>query len=236
MSKVKTGTKEWSNHSVNSQIGCRHDCKYCYMKPMYKRFGQHPTGRYNEEFDTKPKIRKYGGVVMYPTRHDINLDNYKRCFDVIKRLLELGNKVLVVSKMHPIIAQEFAWHFKPSDNLEIRITITSVYDSLLKYWEPKAPCFGDRLIALKLLHTQGFNTSVSVEPALSYPERIVKEVYPFCTGDIWVGLLNHYTFDKMQQSENNTYNQTFGRIKEIYAALKDNPKVKFKDSFIKRLK
>ena len=231
--KNKTGTKEWSEHSVNSQIGCRNDCRYCYMKQIYKRFNSHPTGIYSQEFTITPKIRKYTGVVMYPTAHDINERNYMRCFEVIQKILDAGNSVLVVSKMSSKVAKEFCKKFTPSKNLEIRVTITYNDQEIGDYFEPNAPTCKDRMGALKTLFKAGFKTSVSIEPALTVPELLVENVSPYCRGDIWVGLLNRYKINE-HPIERATWLFTFARLKTIYNKLKDNPKVKFKDSFLKK--
>ena len=37
---LKTGTREWSEHSRNIFIGCAHNCRYCYAAEMAVRYGR----------------------------------------------------------------------------------------------------------------------------------------------------------------------------------------------------
>ena len=104
--KTKTGTREWSDKSFNCVSGCENDCKYCYAKHNNKRFGMH-KGKWADEVkvdDIKKAQRKYNGIVMFPTTHDITKSNYRHCLGNLITLLEHGNKVLVVSKMSSFIA------------------------------------------------------------------------------------------------------------------------------------
>lgn len=48
-----------------------------------------------------------------------------------------------------------------------------------------------------------------------------------------MGLLNRYKINE-HPIERATWLFTFARLKTIYNKLKDNPKVKFKDSFLKK--
>ncbi|ACC98515.1 Radical SAM domain protein [Elusimicrobium minutum Pei191] len=234
--KKKTGTKEWSSHSVNSQIGCIHGCIYCYATRIAKRFKLHPTGKYTEEYTKEPKICRYKGVIMYPTTHDIHEKNYRHCFKIIQDLLDRGNRVLVVSKMSLRVAREFTRHIKSDELIEVRITITSQVEATSAHFEPNAPSYESRLRALEHLHRCGFKTSVSIEPFLTEPGLIVKAVEPFCTGDIWVGCLNGFKLDYKNEPEQRLTWLLYKRLSYIYNRLKDNPKIKFKESFMRRIK
>jgi len=97
MAKKKTGTREWSSHSQNTgQIGCQCDCRYCYAREMafrYKRIPAWDTWRHPVfsrpafEAAMKKTSRKYGGVVMFPTAHNIDQYNVQPCAEIIQRLV-----------------------------------------------------------------------------------------------------------------------------------------------------
>ena len=45
MSKpTKTGTREWSEQSINCCVGCAHACLYCYARANALRFGRLTRG------------------------------------------------------------------------------------------------------------------------------------------------------------------------------------------------
>ena len=52
--------------------------------------------------------------------------------------------------------------------MQFRFTITSLNDKLLKFWEPNAPLFQERVSSLMFAFKNGFRTSVSIEPFLDY--------------------------------------------------------------------
>lgn len=116
-SKRKTGTREWSDVSVNCCLGCRHGCLYCYARcgPV-ARYRGHQGGKWTTEFVNSPELiragktfgRKYNGVVMFPTTHDITPGNKEACLAALHTLLAAGNQVLVVTKPHLAIMRDLA--------------------------------------------------------------------------------------------------------------------------------
>lgn len=242
MKKNKTGTKEWSDVSFNCVKGCGNDCSYCYAKRMNKRFTR--KGVKPHKWDKEIKIdrlkqasKKYKGTVMFPTAHDITLNNYEHCIKHLKALLAAGNKVLVVSKMSPYVATAIIENIQPAKNLEIRITITNNDKEINRYFEKYAPVFEERLLSLEFLNNAGFFTSVSIEPFLTCPELIIEEVMPHCRGQIWIGGVTGYKLNNKNGIEAFLacmYSKV--RLNVIYEKYKNNPKVSFKESFMRRFK
>ncbi len=85
----------------------------------------------------------------------------------LEHMLRPGNQVTIVTK--PLlnyiktICAEFSDH---KDKILFRFTIGSSDSNTLKFWEPNAPDFAERLETLKLAYGQGYETSVSCEPML----------------------------------------------------------------------
>lgn len=102
--KMSYGTKEWSISTVNCCTGCSHDCRYCYARSMASRFKRvKPENWRNEQIrerDVYRVYRNYKGTVMFPSSHDITETNFTGCIQVLYKLLEAGNRVLIVSKPH----------------------------------------------------------------------------------------------------------------------------------------
>ena len=121
--------------------------------------------------------------------------------------------------------------------MQFRFTITSSNDDLLRFWEPNAPLFKERFDSLRLAFSEGFRTSVSMEPFLDYhPEELVEQVEPYCTESVWIGKMNYIQRNNLTPSEQEYYegvrrNYTLEHLEEVYLNLKDNPKIRFKDSF-----
>jgi DNA repair photolyase len=112
-------------------------------------------------------------------------------------------------------------------------------DRILKFWEPGAPDFEDRLDSLAYAFDSGYQTSVSVEPMLDSDNiyELVDTVEPLVTDAIWIGKMNHIkrniVIDSVEIEAAIRWiklGQTDDRIKEIYSSLEDNPKIKWKGS------
>ena len=154
--KIPTGTKEWADHNVNCIKGCYNDCRYCYAMIMAKRFGRATNKTWKKmvirEDVVNTKFRKFSGRVMFPSSHDIfDLPDYEEaCFLVLGNLLKSENEVLITTKPRYVIIKkidnEFS-HYKKQ--IQFRFTLTSSDNQLLKFWEPNAPLFEERLKSLQ---------------------------------------------------------------------------------------
>jgi len=185
------------------------------------------------------KYRKFNGRVMFPSSHDIfNFPRIKEsCFTVLSNLLESGNEVLVTTKPRLSIIQEIDELFgQHQERLQFRFTITSKNDRLLKFWEPNAPNFHERIKSLKFAFRKKYKTSVSIEPFLDYyPQALVKYVEPYCTESIWVGKMNYIPRNDISKRDTPFYEQIRRNyepthLKEIYYQLRNLPIIRFKDS------
>jgi len=198
-----TGVQEWTGEdgaSVNIQVGCEHNCRYCYAREMAVRFRcnycaeKWPKPWINQKKVDLPYKKKYAGVVMFPTTHDITEANLSQCMCVLRKLLDAGNRVLVVSKPHmtciKLICHAFEEH---GDRMEFRFSIGSTNDEVLSFWEPGAPKFEERLNCLQYAFEMGYKTSVSCEPFLDpYPWHTYAACIEYITESFWIGKLNKF--------------------------------------------
>jgi len=246
--KTISGTKEWSVESVNCVSGCEHDCRYCYARyNAVERFGRMkgedwPRMRVRPS-DVRKRRRKVGGTVMFPTTHDITPAVLEPCMTVLRNLLEAGNRVLVVSKPHWECILEITDRLREfRQQVLFRFTIGALDDRILGYWEPGAPTVEERLMALQSACKCGWSTSVSCEPLLEADGAadLFCTVEPWVTDTIWIGKMNRVR----QRCVTGTSEapiaaieagQTDQRVREIYAALKDQPKVRWKESYKRAL-
>lgn len=213
----KHGTREWSEHSVNCCLGCRHDCVYCYARTNAWRWQritsaadwrvEKPINANEARLGRKYDLH-YDGVVMFPTTHDLTIGNREICLTVLERLLRAGNQVLLVTKPSLSLVEDLVPYVRcliqdgvlpinlaastGGASLEVRCSITCLDDNLRQVWEPGAPPILDRIAALRTLRVSGIPTSVSIEPNLQ-PDRVhelVQVLAPYVSGEIWIGKLN----------------------------------------------
>jgi DNA repair photolyase len=242
--RITTGTREWADYNVNCIRGCYNNCRYCYAKIMAKRFGR---TEYNNWHNMKinnnvlnRNFKKKSGRIMFPSTHDIiDISPYKEvCFIILKKLLESGNNLLITTKPRIRIIKEiteiYGKRFK--DQIQFRFTITSFDDDLLKFWEPNAPRFEERLTSLKYAFENDFKTSVSIEPFLDDdPAKLVEYVSPFTTESIWIGRMNYIAKQSLDEDEKIFYNRVrknyeTSHLQQICKKLHNHPKIRFKDS------
>ena len=244
MSKQISGTKEWSVASVNCLSGCEHNCRYCYARANALRFRRISSPDQWAESRLRPaevkrRRRKQSGRVMFPTTHDITPQFLQPCLDVISNILRAGNDLLIVSKPHlPCIEAICREGRLFRGAIMFRFSIGSANDSILSYWEPGAPCFEERLACLRYAHAEGYQTSVSCEPLLDANQApaLFRELEPFVTDSIWFGKLNKIRQrcvpgTSREEIERIEWGQTPGAIQLIYELLKDESKVRWKESY-----
>lgn len=195
--KSEWGTREWSPYTLNCITGCINDCKYCYAKEMSIRHKLSTPETWKDEkvreSDILKNIKKYEGRVMFPSSHDIRPEHLVANMKFLQHILEAGNEVLIVSKPNLVSIKAICKVFeKYKDKILFRFSIGSADDKVLKFWEPNAPEFKERLACLKWAHKKGFGTSVSCEPMLDNNiDKVVKKVSPYVTETIWIGKINH---------------------------------------------
>ncbi len=247
--KITAGTREWADHKVNCIIGCLYDCRYCYAKSMARRFRRPTyetwsTMRIRENV-VKKSFSKMAGRVMFPSSHDIvDIPGIREaCLTTLGKLLESKNEVLVTTKPRLSIIQQIDSLFSDYKKfLQFRFTITSVDNNLLRFWEPNAPLFEERLESLKYAFDRKYRTSVSVEPFLDRePQILVSMVQPFCTESIWIGKMNYIPSDLTLSGDLQPFyseirrNYETDHLLQVYNDLRNLQKIRFKDSMTIKL-
>jgi DNA repair photolyase len=243
------GTYEWAAKTVNVINGCSYNCKYCYAKAMAVRFKRKTKDNWHiEEVNLKQlkmERRKTDGLVMFPSTHDITPVNIQYSIELLKNLIDAGDKVLIVTKPHLEVVKEICEIFKSNkENILFRFTIGSNDSETLKFWETDAPDYNERKSCLVYAFYQGFSTSVSCEPMLDGNTlELVNQLLPFVTDAIWIGkpnkLLSRLKFNgetdeqTISRANNLIELQSDEYIKSLYESFKDCKKVKWKDSIKK---
>jgi DNA repair photolyase len=261
--KPVSGTNEWSTTTVNIQAGCENGCLYCYAAAQAIRFGRFnflSDWREDAAVDQGKVAKRYGkrkGTVMFPSTHDITVNNIEAALEVLVKLLNAGNRVLVVSKPDPqvirVLCKKMDKHsLEHRANVLFRFTIGSSNTRTLAFWEPQAPSYEERLYALMWAFRHGWQTSVSMEPLLHIDwfavHRQVDAMAPYVTDAIWIGKANHlgarvatnlgkkrpaWSHELTARVHELERAQGDKRIEELYLGLKGHPKVRWKESIKK---
>lgn len=251
MEKKVFGTYEWAVKTVNVMNGCSHNCKYCYAKAMAVRFKRKTVDNWHieevnqKQLKLKVKGVKTNGLVMFPSTHDITPANISYSMEMLKNLIDNGNKVLIVTKPHLEVVKRICEEFQQKkESILFRFTIGSNDSEVLKFWEIDAPDYEERKACLVYAFNQGFSTSVSCEPMLdANTPQLVNELLPFITDAIWIGkpnmLLSRLRFNgandaqTISRAKELMAQQSDEYIKQLYELFKDNDKVKWKSNIKK---
>ena len=182
---------------------------------------------------------------MFPTAHDITEKNIDACLVVLKKMLTAGNDLLIVSKPCLPCVERLCTELEPfRGQVVFRFSIGSASSAVLKFWEPGAPTFKQRLACLKAAYLRDFQTSVSCEPMLDDRiDWVVSAVHEYVTDSIWLGKINRLRSILPQNCPNDREAVRKGEklmaahnddaIRALYVRYCDDPKIKWKDSIKK---
>lgn len=247
-SDKKTGTLEWANKTINIAAGCEHNCRYCYAREMlvdrFKTIKAEDWKAMKVDFEKVNQNRpKYDGVVMMFSSHDWTPSIINDSIAVLKRVLDAGNNVLIVTKPHwSVITVLCNVITEYKQQVEFRFTIGSTRNEVLQFWERNAPLFEERIACLQYAFEHGYRTSVSCEPFL---DGRVNNVYNACiqyiTESFWIGMLNK--FDQRCQLDDITPDEKIAFVdplrecletsglRAVYFEMRNRDKVRWKDTF-----
>ena len=182
---------------------------------------------------------------MFPTTHAITPAHLNECLLFLEHMLIPGNEVLVVTKPRLECIKPICERLVPFKNqILFRFTIGSTDSETLKFWEPNAPDFQERLASLQYAFQQGYKTSVSCEPMLDgNMDDLIRQTAPFVTDAIWLGKMNNLLYrlklngetdpETTQKAKDLKTMQSDENIRELYSKYKDNPLIKWKESIKK---
>ena len=244
--KFVSGVGEWASHSLNIQSGCENSCLYCFARATAARYKTHDPVKWKEvtinEKAVKMNRGKKEGTIMAFTTHDIVPSNVNEVITVLKKVLEDGNFVLIVSKPNFECIKKLCVELMPwKSQILFRFTIGSANDDTLKKWEPGAPNFMERLKSLIFAYKCGYQTSVSCEPMLDQAiHRVIETTRDYVTDAIWLGKPNKVTTRIVMNNPNDPNAKILakeledmfpdGYIWTLYGKYKDDPIIRWKDS------
>lgn len=192
--------EEYSKLALNIYKGCNFGCEYC--------FGPSTLRREKEDFHKNIELRKdflrkleLDCIKLKDTKERVLLCFVTDPYNDTDLELKLTREVIRLFKVYNIpfhvltkggmrAARDFDL-YKKGD--AFASTLTFLDEKKSKLWEPKAAPPVDRLNALKLAHSKGIETWVSLEPVVDVNESlaIIKTTAPYV--DLFkVGKLNYH--------------------------------------------
>ena len=248
--KEKDNVQDWADKGINISKGCSNNCLYCYAREeSVRRHGNVYENWANEQLNErviKKGWRLSSKRLMFPTTHDITPGTYDACETVLKKLLEAGNQVLVVSKPRVDLIEKLCDSLEQyKDRMMFRFTISARDNKILSFWEPNAPSYEDRVDALTIAHAKGFMTSVSIEPMLDPADikGLVEDLRSFTSDSMWIGpvkMIRKRTRIDSDEIEREVQKievgQTPEKLLKVYELFKDDPLIKWKGHFRKLLR
>jgi DNA repair photolyase len=257
-----TGVKEWCHFTINCYAGCENSCAYCYaqaQKIQYnsKKLDPNKMLPQNRHIPVKREWkrivsslrtgqREYGpnSTIMAFSTHDITPQTIDYCLETIKFILDderSNHRVLIVTKPRFECVKQMCEELKGyKDRVLFRFTIGSSDDAILKFWEPNASSYAERLKSLEYAFKMGFDSSVSCEPSIdNNTDAVIEAVLPYVTDGIWVGRPNKFKrrlelngcddTEHLKRAEELLLIHSDEAIKKRYEKWKSNPKLRWKD-------
>jgi DNA repair photolyase len=193
------GITEFARLALNREVGCVHDCKYCYgPASMHVKREDWTKPRAKDNYLTNLlfdlRKREKRGLPKHQVLMEYSGDCYGNPADTltsesIKLLHDFGYGVCILTKAGSNAVKDIKL-FDPKIDC-FGSTITTFDPVELAEWEPKAPCPQDRLAALKEFHDAGVYTWISMEPIISPATSLqVIELTHQCVDHYKTGLMS----------------------------------------------
>jgi len=194
--------REYSPLALNIYNKCDHNCRYCYVPLIQKKWGNvptniHPFPRRYLLVDLKREARKYsfGAQVLMCFSGDPYCradEKHMVTRDVLKILLYNNVTVAILTKGGKRCLRDVDL-FKVFKVIKVGATLTFINEKDSRHWEKNASLPEDRFKTLEKLKEEGIMTWVSLEPVID-PEqtlKIIDRTHSF-VDQYKVGKLNHY--------------------------------------------
>lgn len=244
------GTRQWAERTINIIRGCECGCLYCFAAARAYRFHEKEPGQWTQEVlnerQFSEKVPQKARLTMFPSSHNIGPNKHlPECEQKIKEILDTGSQILIVLKPWQSVVESICTKFEAyKSQIIFRFTIGSADNATLKFWEPGAPSYDERLDALRFAFNHGFSTSISCEPFLdNNVDQVIADTRAFVTDSIWVGTMNQgrariKVNGHWNAETEDKYNELMGwyaedNIRALYARHKEDPLIRWKESIAK---
>jgi DNA repair photolyase len=166
LNKSKGNMYEFVTHTWNTVKGtCPHDCGYCYMKGIAKRFNKPQSPVYFDENELKTNLGK-GNFIFVGSSNDLFADKISQQWihQTLEHCNKFENKYLFQTKNPAGI-----FDFLDYDIIKQSVVCTTLEtDCYYTAYMGNAPRPIDRANAMQLLSEIGINTYITIEPIMFF--------------------------------------------------------------------
>lgn len=248
------GQWQLSDSSFNirrSDVTCKHGCIYCYIKPMFERWGkkcevidiEDEMPEDKTRVDKKWKHVTKGEMIFFPSSSDIFLENMESYVKVCKQIIAAGHEIMFTTKPHYDAIKLFVklWEGAKLDKskINIYITVSSDDDDVTKEYEPNTTMFSTRLKVIDYLVKHEFTVNAMMEPYLTDPIKLYNEVIDHLSknGIVSMGQMNYMNGLKLTDGQRKYLNDLYDdeKVIKLYNEFKTNDRVIIKKETAKHL-
>lgn len=174
--------REYAPYALNLYNGCDHNCFYCYVPRIFKRFGHYIHSK------VTPKEGLLENLVKYLTKHKVS-KQVLLCFtgdpycrkdtevqltrEALKILLKYRVPVAILTKGGRRCLRDLDLFKQFGQRIKVGLTLTYTDDNESIKNETGAADYTERKETLKELHENGIRTWVSLEPILDSKDPII---------------------------------------------------------------
>ena len=178
LNQSKGNMYEFATHTWNTVKGkCPHDCSYCYMKGIAKRFGKSQPPPYFDEKELKTNLGE-GNFIFVGSSNDLFANDMPSewVFKTLDHCNKFDNRYLFQSK-NPKRMYDFSNH-----PVFARSVVCTTIESDTKYYGlmGRTPYPNDRSFDMEYLSERGITTYVTIEPIMDFDLYSFVEIIKRC--------------------------------------------------------
>ncbi|KAH3743276.1 hypothetical protein Pelo_15330 [Pelomyxa schiedti] len=256
MSERLAGQWQLGTSSFNIRpdgVACKHVCTYCYVAPMFKRWGRKcvPPGIEELMPVDKKKVQKTWKkvapenreMIFFPSSCDVFAENAQDYVTQARRIIDAGHEIFFPTKPTKKSITALAHYFglagpKYKAAVQLFITVTTNDEEVLHRFEPRASSYAERLECIRIAAENGFNVNAICEPYLTDPTLFVPALLEMLppSGVVAVGKMNYsahmeLSSDPAEDASMKAYLADLyseGNVMKVYRELSNNPRIIFK--------
>lgn len=209
-------------HTANPIKGlCPHDCSYCYMKDIFKRYGHNPALR----LDTNELNVNYGSgkFIFLGSSTDMFAQPVESAWirQVLDHCAQFDCKYLLQTK-NPARFFEFVQHPLLQDKNKV-VLATTIESNRDVSGISLAPSINDRVNVMAQLSKQGYAVMVTMEPIMDFDHdaviNIMKRIMPY---QVNIGANTNRTV-KLPEPDKNKLNALIAELQTFVPVVKLKP-------------
>lgn len=171
--------REYSPLALNLYKGCTHDCLYCYVRGLAKRWNYNyvhnvcvPSINFSELEKSANKFMGCDKQILLSFTGDPYCSEHSVTRKALEILLFYGHKVAILTKGGMRCLDDLDLFCKFGERIKVGATLTFANDEDSLKWEQGAALPEERLKTLEILNYHGITTWASFEPVIDTEQSL----------------------------------------------------------------